>query len=236
MQEDKGRPWCCGPTGVSCVLLHQHHSLTPAPTLAPPHHLQPLTRAGTTTTHSCRKTAHSFAPAPPPLTRADTTAHSLAPAPPPLTRADTTAHSLAPAPPPLTRADTSAHSLAPAPPPLTRADTNAHSFAPAPPPLTRADTTANSFEPAPPPLTRADTTTPLLTPTPTPAPSRPHVHTCTGVGEVIKGWDLGVEGMRVGDKRRLLVPPQLAYGSGGVRGTIPPNATLEFEVTLLDVK
>lgn len=57
-----------------------------------------------------------------------------------------------------------------------------------------------------------------------------------GVGEVIKGWDMGVEGMRVGDKRRLTIPPQLAYGSTGVRGAIPPNATLDFEVELLDVK
>lgn len=57
-----------------------------------------------------------------------------------------------------------------------------------------------------------------------------------GVGEVIKGWDRGVEGMRVGDKRRLTIPPQLAYGSSGVRGAIPPNATLTFDVELVDVK
>ncbi|GLI66046.1 hypothetical protein VaNZ11_009756 [Volvox africanus] len=57
-----------------------------------------------------------------------------------------------------------------------------------------------------------------------------------GVGEVIKGWDFGVEGMRVGDKRRLVIPPQLAYGTTGVKGTIPPNATLEFDVELLEVK
>ena len=57
-----------------------------------------------------------------------------------------------------------------------------------------------------------------------------------GVGEVIKGWDRGVEGMRVGDKRRLTVPPQMAYGSQGVRGTIPPNATLVFDVELCDVR
>ncbi|PRW20488.1 peptidyl-prolyl cis-trans isomerase FKBP53 [Chlorella sorokiniana] len=57
-----------------------------------------------------------------------------------------------------------------------------------------------------------------------------------GVGEVIKGWDRGVEGMRVGDKRRLTIPPQMAYGSSGVRGAIPPNATLVFDVELVDVK
>lgn len=57
-----------------------------------------------------------------------------------------------------------------------------------------------------------------------------------GVGEVIKGWDRGVEGMRQGDKRRLTVPPQMAYGTGGVRGSIPPNAVLKFDVELVDVK
>eukprot|EP00195_Chlamydomonas_chlamydogama_P005861 CAMPEP_0202904994 /NCGR_PEP_ID=MMETSP1392-20130828/32009_1 /ASSEMBLY_ACC=CAM_ASM_000868 /TAXON_ID=225041 /ORGANISM="Chlamydomonas chlamydogama, Strain SAG 11-48b" /LENGTH=452 /DNA_ID=CAMNT_0049592893 /DNA_START=45 /DNA_END=1403 /DNA_ORIENTATION=- len=57
-----------------------------------------------------------------------------------------------------------------------------------------------------------------------------------GVGEVIKGWDVGVEGMRVGDKRKLVIPPQFAYGTSGVKGTIPPNATLEFDVELVDVK
>ena len=57
-----------------------------------------------------------------------------------------------------------------------------------------------------------------------------------GVGEVIKGWDVGVAGMRVGDKRKLVIPPQMAYGSSGVRGAIPPNATLVFDVELVDVK
>uniref|UniRef100_A0A7S0UZ28 peptidylprolyl isomerase n=1 Tax=Polytomella parva TaxID=51329 RepID=A0A7S0UZ28_9CHLO len=57
-----------------------------------------------------------------------------------------------------------------------------------------------------------------------------------GVGEVIKGWDVGVNGMRVGDKRRLTIPPQMAYGSSGAPPTIPPNATLVFDVELVDVK
>ena len=53
---------------------------------------------------------------------------------------------------------------------------------------------------------------------------------------MIKGWDRGLVGMRVGDKRRLTVPPQMAYGTSGVRGAIPPNATLNFDVELCDVK
>ena len=57
-----------------------------------------------------------------------------------------------------------------------------------------------------------------------------------GVGEVIKGWDVGVSGMRVGDKRRLTVPPQMAYGKEGVKGAIPPNSTLVFDVELVDTK
>ena len=56
-----------------------------------------------------------------------------------------------------------------------------------------------------------------------------------GVGEVIKGWDAGVEGMRVGDKRRLVIPPQMGYGSTGAGRDIPPNAVLDFEVELVDV-
>ncbi len=56
-----------------------------------------------------------------------------------------------------------------------------------------------------------------------------------GQGRVIQGWDLGVVGMKVGGKRQLIVPPDMGYGPGG-SGPIPPNATLIFEIELLEVK
>ncbi|KAF8114062.1 hypothetical protein N665_0043s0126 [Sinapis alba] len=57
-----------------------------------------------------------------------------------------------------------------------------------------------------------------------------------GGGEVIKGWDVGVNGMRVGDKRKLTIPPSMGYGARGAGGQIPPNAWLSFDVELIDVK
>ena len=56
-----------------------------------------------------------------------------------------------------------------------------------------------------------------------------------GAGHVIRGWDEGVAGMKVGGKRTLLIPAWLGYGSSGAGGVIPPNASLVFEVELLDV-
>jgi FKBP-type peptidyl-prolyl cis-trans isomerase FkpA len=58
-----------------------------------------------------------------------------------------------------------------------------------------------------------------------------------GTGQVIRGWDQGIPGMKVGGLRRLTIPPELGYGAtGSVGGVVPPNATLVFDVDLLDVQ
>lgn len=57
-----------------------------------------------------------------------------------------------------------------------------------------------------------------------------------GAGEVIRGWDEGVAGMKVGGRRILTIPPDMGYGARGAGGVIPPNATLLFDVELLDVR
>ena len=57
-----------------------------------------------------------------------------------------------------------------------------------------------------------------------------------GVGRAIEGWEEGIAGMRIGGKRRLVIPPQLGYGSRGVPGDVPPNATLVYDIELVDIR
>jgi FKBP-type peptidyl-prolyl cis-trans isomerase len=57
-----------------------------------------------------------------------------------------------------------------------------------------------------------------------------------GTGQVIKGWDQGVVGMKVGESRRLIIPADLAYGDGGAGGVIPPGATLVFDIDLIAIE
>lgn len=57
-----------------------------------------------------------------------------------------------------------------------------------------------------------------------------------GAGQVIKGWDVGIAGMKVGEKRNLIIDPAFAYGEAGAGGVIPPNATLSFDVELISIE
>lgn len=57
-----------------------------------------------------------------------------------------------------------------------------------------------------------------------------------GAGEVIQGWEQGLVGMKMGGKRKLIIPPELGYGSTGAGGVIPPNATLIFEIELIEIE